>query len=386
MSSRSANTIKFVLLLASTMTVMSGAIIAPGLTSMAADFPDFSEEWIKLVLAMPALMIGLFAGLIGRISDRYGRIRLLVLCLILYAVAGVSGYFWQQLPWLLASRAGLGLGVAGIMSLSTSLIGDYFEGEERKRFMGTHASVMAFGGMVFLLLGGYLAELSWRVPFLLYGLGLLVFPIVWSLLPEPDRTPTGKEDTQVTGRANQGIVYLIFGVGFSGMTFFYMLPTQLPFLMEETLQIAGRLVGIALAVVTLTAAISSAFYGRVKSRLSYPMVFVLGFMGMGSGYVLLSLLQTYEGIMAGLAVAGFGAGFLIPNCNLWLMELTPVEQRGQAIGTLSSMYFFGQFSSPLLVGLVLPYIGIPLAFRGASILMVLLSLSIGVTFWSRTKR
>lgn len=367
------------------MTVMAGAIIAPGLTSMATDFPDFSEEWIKLVLAMPALMIGLFAGVIGRVSDRYGRIRLLMGCLLVYAVAGVSGYFWQQLPWLLASRAGLGLGVAGIMSLSTALIGDYFEGEERKRFMGIHASVMAFGGMVFLLLGGFLAEISWRVPFLLYALGLFVFPVVWRVLPEPTRSVADPNKPLVAVQANQQIVYLIFGVGFTGMVFFYMLPTQLPFLMEETLQISGRLVGIALAVVTLTAAMSSAVYGRVKNRLSYPMIFMLGLFGMGAGYLLLSLLQTYTGIVLGLAVAGFGAGFLIPNCNLWLLELTLVEQRGQAIGTLSSMYFFGQFSSPLLVGLILPYISIPFAFRGASILMVLLSLGIGFFFLVRLK-
>ena len=272
------------------------------------------------------------------------------------------------------------------MRLSTSLIGDYFEGEERKRFMGIHASVMALGGMVFLLVGGFLAELSWRVPFILYGLGFVVFPVVWRWLPEPERVPLKGFGQQVTNQSIRHLVYLMFGVGFSGMTFFYMLPTQLPFLMEETLQISGRLVGIALAVVTFTAAISSAFYGRVKSILSYPMVFALGFLGMGSGYLLLSFLQTYVGIITGLAVAGLGAGFLIPNCNLWLMELTPVEQRGQAIGTLSSMYFFGQFSSPILVGLVLPYISIPFAFRGASILMVLLSLGIGSIFLIRSKK
>lgn len=383
-----ARSLKAVLLLSSSMTVMAGAMIAPALTDIAAYFPDYSPEWIKLVLAMPALMIGLFAGLIGRLSDRLGRINLLLTCLIIYAVAGVAGFFLKNLIWLLVSRAGLGLGVAGIMSLSTTLIGDYFTGEERQRFMGVQAAVMALGGMVFLLVGGFLAENSWRYPFLLYGLAIIVFPVVWRVLYEPPKEESNRS-TLVGAegkKADYFLIRLIYVVGFLGMVFFYMLPTQLPFLLEEKLGITGSWIGMALAVVTLTAAISSASYSRIKRRLSYQGVFAVGFGFMALGFFLVSVLESYQGIIISLAVAGLGAGCFLPNCNLWLAELSPVDRRGQLVGTLSSMFFFGQFFSPLIVGMALVGSSIPLAFRGASIILLGLSFVLGFLIRSSKNR
>src|SRR5690606_19046991 len=123
-------------LLASSMSVMAAAIIAPSLPGMGRHFAGHSDVLIKLILTMPALWIALSGAPLGYLGDRFGRKRLLLAALLLYGVAGFSGYWVDSLAALLAGRAVLGVAVAGIIGMSTTLIGDYFDGEERSRFLG----------------------------------------------------------------------------------------------------------------------------------------------------------------------------------------------------------------------------------------------------------
>ena len=121
------------LLLASTLTVMAGATIAPGLPAMKAAFAaeENADFLVRLVLTLPALFIVLGAPLAGFLIDRFGRKRLLLFSAILYAAAGSSGFFLNSLMLILIGRALLGFAVAGIMTSVTTLIADYFTGVAR---------------------------------------------------------------------------------------------------------------------------------------------------------------------------------------------------------------------------------------------------------------
>ena len=112
------------------MTVMSGAIIAPALPGISRHFPDQPQVIIQLILTIPALMITLLSPLMGYLADRFGRKKLLLMMLCIYGFAGVSGFFIDRVDLLLSSRALMGIAVAGILSISTTLVGDYFDGTE----------------------------------------------------------------------------------------------------------------------------------------------------------------------------------------------------------------------------------------------------------------
>ena len=53
--------------------------------------------------------------------------------------------------------------------------------------------------------------------------------------------------------------------------------------------------------------------------------------------------------MFGMLFAGLGMGLMIPNANVWVMQLAPPEIRGREIGRLTTFWFMGQFLSPLLL-------------------------------------
>lgn len=357
------------------MTVMAGAIIAPALPDIGKHFPDASSSMVKLLLTMPAVFISLTAFFIGSLSDKYGRKNLLLLSLLIYGLSGFSGFFIDDFYILLISRAGLGLGVAGIMSLTTTLIGDYFEGAERNNFMGLQASTMSMGGVLFLILGGILADISWRLPFAIYLMAFLVMPLAIFILYEPDIIKS--DQTHVAGRPKHlGPVALIFLLGLLSMMFFYMIPTQIPFMMDEKLNISNSKIGMAIAITTLTGAITSFYFGRIKSVLSHAQIFIIALILISIGFFMIAYFQTYSLIVISLAIAGLGFGTFIPNCNLWLMSLTLPEKRGFIIGAFSSALFSGQFISPLVMDVVVGRYGFGAGFYVASGILLMLCLPV----------
>jgi len=49
------------------------------------------------------------------------------------------------------------------------------------------------------------------------------------------------------------------------------------------------------------------------------------------------------------SASSLGVGLLFPNCNLWLIELVEVSKRGKTIGGITSLIFYGQFISRLVI-------------------------------------
>ncbi|MBE9080481.1 MFS transporter [Romeria aff. gracilis LEGE 07310] len=202
--------IKTILLLASTLTVMSGATISPSLPAMQAHFSEVanSDFWVRLVLTVPALFIVIGSPLAGQIVDKVGRKPLLLGSAILYGFAGSSGFVLNSVFTILAGRAFLGLAVAGVMVSATTLIADYYQGDARANFMGLQAAFMGFGGVLFLSVGGFIADLSWRYPFLIYLFSWLLIPGILLAIYEPSR-PKADTDRDTAAPVSQFPVRLL---------------------------------------------------------------------------------------------------------------------------------------------------------------------------------
>lgn len=372
------NKVKAVLLLASSMTVMAGATISPALTDMADYFGDASDMLIKLIITMPALVIALVGTAMGILSDKIGRKNLLAISLGIYGIGGFAGFFIDDIYWLLASRAVLGIGVAGIASIATTLIGDYFRGEERSSFTGMQAAFMSLGGVFFLLAGGALADISWRYPFLIYLFSFVVLPLTLLYLYEPEKVRS-KDTTSNNVNPFSTTVILIYSIGFIGMIFFYMIPTQIPFLLKEKVDVSNMLIGLAIAVTTTTGAITSLRFNHLKKIWSHQTLFGVNFLLMAIGFFLTGFFDTYIGVLFGLGITGLGVGLMMPNCNLWLMEIAPTNQRGKIIGTMSSVFFLGQFLSPIVVAAFLKSFNLVMAFYGSAAIMLILGVGLFFT-------
>jgi len=351
----STRAVTVVLLLASSLTVMAGAIMAPALPGISRAFADHTDVTLmsRLVLTMPALAIALAAPLAGFATDRVGRRPVLLVSLVLYALAGSSGLYLQTLESILVGRALLGVGVAGIMTASTTLITDLFEGGERARLLGLQGAVMAGGGMCFLLIGGALADVGWRGPFAVYLASLFFVPATLVFVREPDRSGTSGVDTAALARLDKGAVAALLFVALGGMVLFYVIPVQMPFILEAEHGASGLAVGATIGIATLMAAISATQFGKLLARVGHFGALVLMGTLVAIGFAFIAVSDNWVLLLIGLAIGGFGFGMMMPNLSMWLSNLAPVRARGQVLGGLTMCVFLGQFLSPIAAGPIL---------------------------------
>jgi MFS family permease len=351
-SAARSTVVKATLLVASSLTVMAGATISPSLPAMQQVFSGVGnvEFLVRLVLTVTALFIVVGAPVAGTLVDRIGRKPVLLGSAVLYGLAGSSGLVLDNLYAILAGRALLGLAVAGVMTSTTSLIADYYAGPMRSQMMGLQAAFMGFGGVVFLTLGGFLADASWRLPFLLYLVGLALAPLVALRLVEPIRSGATAGLGAGDGAGGLPIRTLapLYAMALAGQVVFYLVPTQLPFYLEDLAGVGAVGAGLAIALSTLVAALTSMSFGRVGERFSRKAISAATFVLLGVGYGAVGLSNSVGLVLAGLAVGGVGVGLLLPNLNTWIASAVPDSARGRAVGGLTTFVFLGQFLSPVV--------------------------------------
>ena len=222
-------------------------------------------------MTVPALFIAIGGLFVGQLLDRLGRKPLLIASTLLYGFAGSSGLVLNSLGTLLVGRAILGLAVAGIMTGVTTLIADYYTGQKRADFMGLQAAFMGLGGVAFLSVGGLVADLNWRFPFLIYLSAWAVAGAISITLYEPKRAGSNgtKLDSADSSRMPTGVLAMIYGVALFYMLAFYLIPIQLPFYLQNLSNASATASGLAIAASTLA---SGTLPKKMSSLLKLPIL------------------------------------------------------------------------------------------------------------------
>lgn len=374
---------KIILLACSTLTVMAGAILAPSLPLVEKQLAnsEFELTLVKLIVTLPGLFIAITAPFAGSIADKFGRKRLLLMGLLIYAVSGTSGLYLNDLYVILLGRAFLGLSVAAVMTASTTLIGDYLSGQQRQKFLGIQAAFMALGGVIFVTGGGLLADVHWRLPFAVYGIAAILLPLSYGIITEPayQNNSPSKPDFDVESNTHKPTVWVIYAFALLGMMTFYMVPLQIPFLLQKDLEVNNALTGLAIACSTGFGALASFSYGMLKAKLSYASLYTLSFVLLSAGLFGVYLSNDYASYLISLGITGLGSGFLMPNSSNWIIALAPLHARGKLVGGLTAAIFTGQFLSPIAFAPVIDAIGLHGSFvAGASLLVACSIIAFGL--------
>ncbi|MDZ8050683.1 MAG: MFS transporter [Aulosira sp. ZfuVER01] len=379
--------VKVTLLLTSTLTVMAGATIAPSLPAIRDYFSNVSnvDYWTRLILTIPALFIAIGAPFVGTFIDRFGRKLLLVLAMLLYGLAGSSGFVLNSIDLMLFGRVLLGLSVAGVMTTATTLIADYYTGAARAQFLGLQAAFMGLGGVVFLSLGGVLADVNWRLPFLIYLVAWLILPLVLFVLPEPQRDRDAVSNQSQLPSTSEPLPWelllTIYAIALITQIVFYLIPTQLPFYLQQLINARAAQSGLAIALTTLATSISALGYPQLKKQFSFNAIYAIAFGLMAIGYSIISLVGSYELILIGLAIGGLGIGLLMPNMNVCLTATVPATARGRVLGGLTTSLFLGQFISPILSQPLSQQVGLGSTYGWAGGLMLIMSAIAVIVVW-----
>jgi MFS family permease len=377
------------LLMAASLTTMANAAISPALPGLERLFAADPNAALltRLLVPAPSLSVAICAPLVGIVADRTGRRVLLLTGMILFILSGCAGLVLPDLPSIFASRLVLGVAVALIMTAQTALIGDYFSGEDRNALTGLQISARNFGGLAFILLAGWVAAISARLPFAVYGLAAGFLPLMWRVISDPPRLSKQARAEQAVDAAppRPWLALLFMLVLLQGLTnmIFFIMPTQLAFFLEARGHGGAMLAGAALGVLMFAGGSFALLYPRVRRATGYRGIFALGYGAMGLGFLLLTLAGDSRPVFVAVAAIGAGYALVSPSFVALALDLAPPAKRGLAGGVLTASIFVGQFCSPLLSTPVIAGRGYEGLFLGAAALLAGMTFVAALAYFTR---
>jgi EmrB/QacA subfamily drug resistance transporter len=195
------------------MVVLDATIVNIALPSIHRAL-NFSPTGLSWVLNAYTLVFGGLLLLGGRTGDLFGRRRMFIIGVSLFAGASLAGGFAQDKGWLLAMRALQGVGGAIASPTALSLVTSTFpQGPARNRAFGVYAAVSGAGAALGLILGGVLTDLlSWRwVLFVNAPIGLTLALAAPYVIAETERRRSSQLDVPGAITSTGGMAALVYG-------------------------------------------------------------------------------------------------------------------------------------------------------------------------------
>ena len=365
-------TFKIAVLSLSLLTIMSGAGVAPGISKIAAAFPDVSETLIKLIISLPPLFM-IISALLSGILERYVNHKALIsLGLILFIAGGVGAGYMQTIPLILMFRALLGFGTGIILPFSTGLIAACFKGVEKSKLIGLSSASNCLGAIFGNIVAGILAVIDWKYMFHIYWIGGIVLVLILlylNHLPENRKKIISKEKLPKH-------VFLYSFFAFLTMMLFFLIVTNLSFIVHQRHLGASSVTGLLFAVNSLSMLVSGILlpYGLKLKKYFIPFVLLLISAGLLS---ILAANQIFYMFFA-IALFGLGLGLLFPYLLNLTSEKVPNMLAVKAMSIGMACAWFGQFISPLFFGLIMKKSGMQI-----SQLLIVLSIIVLIVsfFW-----
>jgi EmrB/QacA subfamily drug resistance transporter len=202
-----------VIAFAQLMVVLDTTIVNVALPSIqrALQFSSTDLEWVVNGYSLA------FGGLLllgGRAGDLFGRRRMFIAGVLLFAAGSFAGGVATTSTWLIVARVIQGAGGAIVAPTALSLIADTFaEGSARNRALGIYAGAAGGGGAVGLILGGVIVNyLSWRWVLFVNVPIAVALAIAGPRVLAASEGRSGRLDLPGAATVTAGITLLVYGL------------------------------------------------------------------------------------------------------------------------------------------------------------------------------
>ncbi len=367
------------ILLSSMVILMGAAAVAPALNYIGQEFDIEDGSMTALVIALPALSVAIFGFLMGYLADRFGKARTLFVSLIIFTVMGVLPFFLHDFTLILVCRFLLGIGLTGISSTSTALIGEYWTGMERVKVIGYQSAAIGVGTLVLETIGGGLADVGWNYPFLIYLIGAVIIIMAIFSVREPQvngNTLENSAEPEIPNRSRK-IMFCYIAV-FAEMFLMFSMPTNfsyyIPQISDDLADMVGLWAGILLGVMGISQAAFSMLYSRSATKLSESMAYAYAFLMMFAGMILMYVPEYLDSSLAiiivlfiSMILVGCSLGLLMPTVIGGLSRLSTARTSGKVMGG----YAVALNISTFLAGILVPLIYVALGSRYTNVFALL---------------
>ena len=316
---------------------------------------------VGLILTTYALAQFVCTPVLGALSDRYGRKRIIFISLCIEVIAFALTALANSLPMLLVARVISGIGASNIGS-AQAVVSDVTPPEKRAAGMGMIGAAIGMGFVVGPALGGLFSSYGAELPFwIALGMALVNALLVLFLLPE-----TRKKQEQASEHKSEGpitlfsgwgkvvrhkaifslvLVNLLYTLAFTGMETVFPLLTQKNFGWNATQNgYVFTYVGILIVLM------QGGLVRQLVKRWGERNLMLFGLVLLGLGLLMLIWSTNLAFMLVAVGILSIGDGAVTPTSSAVLSLISPTDEQGEILGFAQGMGGLGRTIGPLVAG------------------------------------
>ena len=313
------------------VTSIAGLAVSPIIGDLKTIFPGSTELETQFIVTMPSVAAIPFVFLGGALGIKFNNLWLINISCLIFLVAGCLFFVADRMWQLIALSVIAGIGAGMLSPLSVTVLSNIFTGKYKTKQFGITSALLNAVLVIAVIVTGYMADVSWRLPFVWYLMPII--PIILSpwlkkYIVEPkkmkaDAEAKTKHKFSFTKECN--VLALVKYCIFYGFITFVVCSTSLfiPYMMKSYgfgSGVTGDLTSVVYFGIMLSGFLLNPILGILK-KTTFDMIIL----GLALGFFLVIISKSLIIIGLGIFIGSFFYGVGQPYCyNVTTTVCTPV--------------------------------------------------------------
>jgi MFS family permease len=355
-------------ILALALLTIPQSMLNPVLPAIQKAFPNVAPSLIQWLITIPSLCCVVFSLIYGKLTDFVTRRKIFFVAIVLLLTGGILPAFVNNFTHFIILRFVMGIGIGILTPAAADLIVHYFDGSTRQTMMGWNQAAASVGGVIFQLIGGYLAGINWRYACGATAVCAVFYLIAFIILPEPEpKAKTSEADKgakvkfKMPGRTWVLSIWYMF---YAMFTFAFVTTTGMMAVGENIATSAD--LGFTLSLMTISVSIVALFFGLAAK------IFKRYVVAAGMLINAIAALVAFTGrslilIDLAMVLCGVGLALVIPGVLTRVTSIVAPAATTMALSIFYATSGLGQFVQPLFFDRIQKLLGIT-GFRQAFVI------------------
>ncbi|WP_256358254.1 MFS transporter [Bacillus sp. sid0103] len=375
----------------------SMTMVMPFISLYIETFGDFSEKyvqhWSGITFGITFVSAFLFSPIWGRIGDRYGRKKILIISGLGMGLSIFLMSYVQSVWQLLLLRFFMGF-FSGFIPMSQAFISTQTPKEIAGRVLGTLQTGSITGSLLGPMLGGILADsLGYSTTFKwtsisIFISALLVIVTKEFLIPVSKGAKTHYSSKEVLRHIirNPVLLTVLLISSLVQVAHFSIQPILSLFVSElHGPTNVAFYSGIAFSAAGLGNLMMSRKWGKIADKYGYIKILVILLFLAGIVYLPGAAVSSFWQLVIIRFALGITIGGIIPVRIAYIRQEAPISMQGEVLGYNTSLRFLGNIVGPLLGGFISGYYGFSAVFISTSSLLIISGLILFVSMHRHPK-
>lgn len=353
----------------------------------------YIQKWSGLIFGITFVTAFIFSPIWGRIGDKYGRKKILIISASGLAVTVLLMGFATSVLQLFFLRLFMGI-FTGFIPMSQALISVQTPKEMAGRVLGTLQTGSVSGTLLGPLLGGVLADtFGYSFTFKLVSITLFTsaFLVMFGLkemqaiVSDPDHAIFYSSRDVILHILRDPILLIVMLMSAVVQIAHFSIQPILPLFVEElrgSTQIA-LYSGLAFSVAGLGNLLMARRWGKLGDKIGYVKVIIILLFLVGIVYFPLAFVTGFGQLLILRFLIGLTLGGIDPVRVAYIRDRAPIEMQGEVLGYNTSLRFLGNMIGPALGGFVASFFGFSGVFFVTSGLLIVAGVITLITFMKK---